>query len=146
MSITYRSMTIDDYAACLALWNGVDGVCIQSADSRNSIKAYLERNPNLSHVAQDEQGKVVGAVLCGHDGRRGFLHHVAVESSHRRKGIATSLVTRALESLTRAGIEKCHIFVLNDNKDGLAFWKKSGWLLRHDIVLMSMDVPRTAEL
>ncbi|HBA83956.1 MAG TPA: GNAT family N-acetyltransferase [Verrucomicrobia bacterium] len=146
MAISYHSMTIQDYDQCLALWQGVEGVCIQSADSKASIQAYLERNPGLSYVARDEQGLVVGAVLCGHDGRRGFLHHVAVEPSHRRKGIATSLVTRALEALTRAGIEKCHIFVLNDNAEGLAFWKKSGWIKRRDIVLMSMDVPRTSEL
>ena len=146
MSITYKTMSIKDYEDSLALWQGVDGVCVQSADSKESIKAYLERNPKLSYVARDEQGKLVGAVLCGHDGRRGFLHHVAVDPTCRRKGIATSLVTRALEALTEAGIEKCHIFVLNDNKDGLAFWKKSGWIKRRDIVLMSMDVPRTAEL
>ena len=141
--MVYKSMTLRDYEDCLALWKGVEGLSIQKADSKEAIGAYLKRNPGLSYVVR-ENGALVGAVLCGHDGRRGFLHHVAVAPSHRRKGIATSLVTRALEALAGAGIDKCHIFVLNNNAEGLAFWKKSGWLKRRDIILMSIDAPQTA--
>ncbi len=141
MNIQYRSMVLDDFEACLDLWKASEGICLRKDDSRESMEAYLARNSGLSQVACLGD-RLVGVVLCGHDGRRGFLHHLAVSREYRRKGIATSLVTRVIEALGAAGIDKCHIFVLNNNADGMAFWKKSGWIKRDDIELMSMDVMR----
>lgn len=141
MNIQYRPLVSDDFEACLELWKASEGFCLRKDDSREHTEAFLARNPSLSQAACDDQ-QLIGVVLCGHDGRRGLLHHLAVAKAHRRKGVATSLVTRAIEALGGAGIDKCHIFVLNINADGMAFWKKSGWIKRDDIALMSMDVMR----
>ena len=93
---------------------------VSQADSRQAIEAYLNRNPGMSLIASVAD-TVIGAILCGHDGRRGYIHHLAIHPAYRRHGVARTLVERSLESLHRAGIDKCHIFVFNDNHAGLAF-------------------------
>ena len=85
----------------------------------------------------------MGAVLCGTDGRRGFLHHLAVDASERRRGIGTALVDRGLEALRQRGIEKCHLFVLVGNEDAQQFWERTGWSVRRDLVMMSRVVDGT---
>jgi putative acetyltransferase len=92
----------------------------------------------MSFVAK-ENGVIVGAALCGHDGRRGYLHHLAVAPSHRKKGIGRKLAKRCIESLGAVGIEKCHLFVYYENKEGKAFWEKMGWTLRTDIQVVSKE-------
>lgn len=132
-------MTISDYDQVLALWISCadEGVHVDDdADSRWNISAYLERHPDMSFVAR-ENGRVVGAVLCGTDGRRGYLNHLAVDKTHRGKGIGRKLVERALSGLKKAGIDKCHIFVLKDNQAGQDFWAHNGWVLRDTFVVMS---------
>ena len=84
--------------------------------------------------------QLVGAVLCGHDGRRGYMHHLAVQTAYRRQGIGQALVEHCLARLKAAGIDKCHIFVYSANQAGQAFWKKTGWVLRANLVLMSRRV------
>ena len=100
---------------------------------------FLARNPGLSFVAEEE-GRIVGAVLCGNDGRRGFLHHLAVEKDRRRSGIGRDLVERCLSALAAAGFRKCHLFVLADNIEGQRFWRKIGWEERTTLKVMSRDV------
>ena len=131
-----RPLTIDDYAAVLALWQGTEGVGLSRADERQAIASYLDRNPGLSFVALvDEQ--LVGAVLCGHDGRRGFVHHLAVRASHQRQGVGKALVERCVDVLRHEGIDKCHLFVYATNANARAFWERLGWQPRDDLVLMS---------
>ncbi len=104
---------------------------------------YLDRNPGMSFIAASEDN-VVGAILAGHDGRRGYIHHLAVASDFRRKGIARQLVNRCLKALTDSGIRKCHIFIFNSNAAGIAFWGAMGWTYRSDIGVMSKTlVPGT---
>jgi N-acetylglutamate synthase len=132
-------MTIGDYDQVLALWKscGDEGVHVDDdVDSRESIAAYLGRHAGMSFVAR-EGGKLVGAVLCGTDGRRGYLNHLAVDKTHRGKGIGKKLVAHSLKGLTEAGISKCHIFVLKDNAAGQAFWSHNGWVFRDTFVVMS---------
>ena len=132
-------MSLDDYDEVLALWERSEGIGLSSADSRESIGRYLERNPGTSFVARDV-GRLVGAVLCGHDGRRGYLHHLAVEPSHRRLGIGDALVSQCLEGLRSVGIGKCHLFIFRENVDGQAFWRSVGWDDRADLKVMSRTI------
>jgi ribosomal protein S18 acetylase RimI-like enzyme len=127
-----RSMGLYDYEQVLALMQGTPGVSLRSADSRDAISRYLERNPNLSFVAEVDN-RIVGCVFGGHDGRRGYLYHLVVEAESRRHGIGRDLVFRALEGLAAEGIEKVHIDVFTDNADAIAFWKRLGWELRGDL-------------
>lgn len=136
MSLIIREMHIQDYDAVLALWQASEGIGLSDADERDNIARYLERNPNLSFVAYAD-GQLVGAVLCGHDGRRGFLHHLAVNQTYRRQGIGRALTQKCLSGLKQAGIDKCHLFVFGENQIAINFWKDIGWTQRIDLVLMS---------
>ncbi len=130
-----------DYAAVHALWSACEGIGLHDdVDSQAGIIRYLERNPGLSFVGRDGE-RVVGAVLAGHDGRRGYLHHLAVHPAARRLGLGRELVAAALAALKAQGIGKCHIFVFRDNPEGRAFWESCGWRLREDIDLLSITVP-----
>lgn len=131
-----RTMIPDDYPAALALWQGSDGVTVRGADRRAEITRFLAHNPGMSFVAENAQG-LVGTILAGTDGRRGYIHHAAVAEGFRGQGIGRALVEAATGALTAAGIRKVHAFVLTDNADGLAFWRALGWQLREDFRVMS---------
>lgn len=138
MSITFREMTIDDYEQAYQLWQACPGVGLSSADSREAITAYLTRNPGMSFVAHDAE-KLVGTVMAGHDGRRGYLYHLAVAPSHRQQGIGEALVQHSLAAVEAAGIQKCHILVYGANESGRAFWEKCRWIERQELVIMSYN-------
>lgn len=129
-------MTITDYDEVLALWQRCEGVGLSDADSLRNIRQYLDHNPGRSFVALMDD-KVVGAVLAGHDGRRGYIYHLAVHPDCRRHGIGRNLVDRCLKALIDSGIMKCHIFIFNDNVAGIEFWKAAGWMPRSDIGVIS---------
>lgn len=137
--IQYREMTIQDYDPVVALWQNSPGIALSEADSKENIAGFLQRNPGLAFVACDGE-TLVGAVLCGNDGRRGYLYHLAVARAYQRLGIGQALTQKVLASLKAAGIEKCHIFVIADNKEGLRFWQNTGWKKRDDIFLMSYEL------
>jgi ribosomal protein S18 acetylase RimI-like enzyme len=141
MGITVREFTMEDYEAAFALWGASEGIGLSEADTRENIALYLRRNPGQSFVAV-EDGVLVGAVLCGNDGRRGFLHHLAVAPSSRRRGAGRALITRALDALAAQGMRKCHIFVISANEEGRRFWRRVGWEERTTLVVMSKDVVR----
>jgi putative acetyltransferase len=131
-------MTGDDYEAVIALWRSTEGLLLNDADEKARIFAYLKRNPGLSFVAKSKD-QIAGAVLCGHDGRRGYLHHLAVRADCRRKGIGRTLVERSLAALGRQGIARCNIFVLTDNEEGSRFWRRNGWFDCPNLKLMSKE-------
>jgi ribosomal protein S18 acetylase RimI-like enzyme len=120
MSHEIREMTSDDYDQAYRLWSEYKGLCLGDDDARDRIELYLRRNPGLCFVALSE-GNLVGTILCGHDGRRGILRHLAVKQEHRRKGIASALINVGLAALARSGIRKCNLFVEDYNPDGLRF-------------------------
>ncbi len=124
------------YDQVLALWERCPGVGLSSADSRDSIAVYLERNPGMSFIAVLDR-LVIGAILGGHDGRRGYIHHLAVDEVYRRRGIGRSLVNSCLAALREEGIKKCHLFIFHENSEGIAFWEAGAWELRKDILVMS---------
>jgi len=138
MEIT--ELKIEHYQEAFSLWQSVNGVGLdKDADTQERIWIYLQRNPGLSFAAF-EKGKVIGAVLCGHDGRRGYLHHLTVAETHRGKGIGTALVDKVISKLRMLGIRKCNIFVFADNVGGQEFWKKNGWIERTDLKVMSKTI------
>ncbi|WP_405106497.1 GNAT family N-acetyltransferase [Paenibacillus sp. FSL K6-1217] len=133
----YRAMVGDDYEAAYQLWENTDGMGLSEADSRGNIIRYLERNPGISQVCVREDGTLLGTAMCGHDGRRGYMYHVAVHSSSRGSGVGRELVARCLAGLREAGITKCHLMVIGDNAPGRIFWTRIGWQERDGLVLFS---------
>jgi N-acetylglutamate synthase len=144
MNHAIRPMTIADYEAVLQLWQKTEGVGLNESDGREPIESFLARNPGLSQVALNG-AHIVGAVLCGHDGRRGYLHHLAVTKTHRKQGLGKALVEACLADLARLGIPKCNIFLFADNAEGEAFWKHNGWAKRTDLQVMQKPLAGTEQ-
>ena len=139
--IHYRPMQAADYPAALALWQNTPGMGLDpQMDSESAIADYLRKNPALSIIAADGQ-ELIGTVLAGTDGRRGYLMHLAVRQEYRRRGIGKALVERSLAALAAAGINKAHVFVFQDNALGAAFWRGLGWQGRDDLLMLSLDLP-----
>ena len=124
--VTTRQFAMDDYDAAIALWSGVEGVEICEGDSREEIAEYLKRNPGLSRVAE-AGGEIVGVALCGHDGRRGWIYHLAVANSHRGKGVGKLLLDACVNGLRDIGLPRAIILVAGDNPQGHEFWLRNGW-------------------
>ena len=128
-----RVMNVDDYDAVKALWMSIKGFGIRSIDdSREGVERFLRRNPTTSVVAI-EDGKVVGSILCGHDGRRGCFYHVCVEEAYRMRGIGKAMVVFAMEALKEEQINKVSLIAFTKNDVGNAFWKEIGWTKREDL-------------
>ena len=138
MDYSVVNMGIEDYAEVIALWRSTEGLGLSKADSEEGISRFLIHNPGLSYVAR-RKGGLVGAVLCGCDGRRGYIHHLAVEKGNRRLGIGKALVSNCLKTLNEQGIQKCHIFVFTDNQLAIDFWNAATWKQRFELILMSKD-------
>ena len=132
--MTIRMMTIEDYDAVYALWMSCRNMGFNDKDdSREGIGKYLKRNPSTSFVAL-EDGRIVGVILAGHDGRRGFIHHMAVAEAYRKRGIATALLDRSLSALREEGINKTALLVFRRNEAGNGFWEASGFTAREDVI------------
>ncbi len=134
-----RELHIDDYSEVYILWSRTAGVGLNEADSRENFKKFLLRNKGLSFCCKKDN-RIVGTALCGHDGRRGYLYHVAVAEGYRGKGIGSLLVEKSLGKLEEEGINKCHLFVFADNLSGNAFWSSTGWTKRDDIFAYSKNL------
>lgn len=139
MPLQIMEMKLNDYAEAWQLWGQTPGMGLSTADERPAIGRFLERNPGLCFVAR-LQDVLVGTALCGQDGRRGYIYHVAVAQAHRTQGIAHALVACCLEGLRQQGIEKAHLMVYETNLGGIAFWHKLGWYRRDELALMSVDL------
>lgn len=128
-----RVMTIDDYDQVYELWTGIHGFGIRTLDdSREGVEKFLKRNPTTSVVAEDD-GKIIGAILCGHDGRRGCMYHVCVAEPYRQHGIGHKMALTAMEALKAEGINKVSLIAFRSNLVGNKFWKKVGWTFREDL-------------
>jgi ribosomal protein S18 acetylase RimI-like enzyme len=120
-------MILADIAAARHLWADAEGVELAAGDSPEELARYLARNAGLSTVAIDEHGDLIGAVLCGHDGRRGFVYHLAVAPAHRGRGIGRAIMRRSLDGLKREGLSRVLLLVAADNAGGREFWLREGW-------------------
>ncbi len=126
-------MTIEDYDGVKALWMTIKGFAIRSIDdSPEGVRRFLRRNPTTSVVAESD-GEIVGAILCGHDGRRGCLYHVCVREDLRRHGIGKAMVVFCMNELKKEKISKVSLIAFSTNDIGNAFWKEIGWTKREDL-------------
>lgn len=138
--IKYRIMDISDYEQVYDLWLSCAGMGLNNLDdSKDGIQRFLNRNPDTCFVAQDEQ-KIVGVIIAGNDGRRGYIYHTAVAPECRHQGIATRLVNEAMSALKVLGINKTALVVFSKNTDGNAFWEKSGFTSRQDLVYRNKTI------
>ena len=137
--MTIRPMTIADYDAVYALWMSCTGMGLNNLDdSRDGIEQFLTRNPETCFVA--EENGIVGVILVGSDGRRGYIYHTAVHPDCRHRGIGSALVERALDALRTIGIRKCALVVFARNTDGNAFWEHRGFTVREDLVYRNLTL------
>ena len=128
-----RIMTIEDYEGVYALWKQIKGYGIRSIDdSKEGVARFLKRNPTTSVVAEKD-GRIVGSILCGHDGRRGCLYHVCVDEDYRRHGIGKRMVVFAMKALKEEKINKVSLIAFTENDIGNAFWNTIGWTERLDL-------------
>lgn len=135
-----RIMTIADYNSVYALWLSCKGMGLNNLDdSKDGIAKFLERNPETCFVAESD-GKIIGIILTGHDGRRGYIYHTAVNPESRRMGIASRLVDASLNALKQQGINKVALVVFDRNKDGNAFWEKLGFSVREDLIYRNQSL------
>ena len=128
-----RVMTMKDYDEVFALWSKIKGFAMRSIDdSYIGVERFLKRNPNTSVVAIEDD-KIVGAILCGHDGRRGCLYHVCVDPDYRLRGIGKAMVVKCMQSLKEEQISKVSLIAFSENDIGNAFWHTIGWTERLDL-------------
>lgn len=129
-----RLLKIDDYAAVHDLWSHTDGMSLNAFDdSRAGIENFLRRNPETCFVAEIA-GEIVGVILAGNDGRRGYIYHTAVKAEFRRRGIASRLLEETLAALEHQGIRKAALVVFSDNELGNNFWDGANFSVRSDLI------------
>ena len=138
-NIKTREFSISDYDMALALWQRVEGLEIAEGDDKESVGQFLARNPGLSRVATDGP-VIVGVVLCGHDGRRGYVYHLAVDPDYRTRGLGKRLLEECLHGLRGAGVKRALILVASDNPGGREFWHRRGWEEVPGPVIMGIDL------
>ena len=140
MSMQIRKMLLSDYDNVYNLWLNTPGMGLNTTDdSETGFERYLLRNPDTCFVAEKENG-IIGAVLSGHDGRRGLIYHLAVKVSERDRGVGTALLECALEALKREEISKVYIMVFKDNEKGHAFWEKRGFTVPEESIYRAKEI------
>ncbi len=139
MAVQIRLMRIGDYSGAYSLWKCLPGMGLSRADEFENIKIFLRKNPKTCFIAE-EHDRLIGTVLGGSDGRRGYIYHLAVHPEFQRRGIGKQLIQNCLEAFRNQDIMKCHIFVISSNREGIKFWKKIGWVMRDDILVMSREL------
>lgn len=129
-----RKMTVDDYDGLYKLWMGISGFGIRSIDdSQEGIERFLKRNPSTSAVAMNDEGQLVGSILCGHDGRTGYFYHVCVREDFRMHGIGKAMAAFCMDALRKEQINKVALIAFTENKIGNTFWQDIGWDERKDV-------------
>lgn len=133
-------MAAADLPAALALWRSTEGMGLGDSDRPERLATFLEHNPGLSAVATEGDGTLIGAVLCGDDGRRGCLYHLAVQPARRNRGVGRALVAHCLAGLRARAIEKCNLLLLASNVAGERFWRHEGWVVRDNLKFIQRNV------
>lgn len=139
--LIFTKMKIAHYKGILEVWKESNELELTLGDSKPALKKYLERNPDMSYVCIEKKNySIVGTILCGHDGRRGYIYHLAVKKDYRGKSIAKTLLKKSLSSLKRSGMERCIIMVKSYNDTGNDFWDKIGWNRRKELIMFSKSL------
>jgi len=145
MSMKFKSefslseMSVSDYDQIYDLWKNSDGIGINDVDTKERLEIFIKKNPNLCYITKKDE-KVIGTILCGCDGRRGYIYHAAVNQEYRGHGIGRIMVEIALFNLKELGIRKCHLFTFKDNETGKIFWTTLGWQKRDDLLIFSKEL------
>ena len=139
MNIDIREMIIEDYPQAYELWRSIEGMKLETADSKDGVEKYLLRNPGMSYVAICND-RVIGTILCGEDGRRGYMQHLCVKKEFRGRGIGGDLIERSLSAFKNAGLHEVRIFIFKSNVLGNKYWDKKGWITRDDIHVKAIDL------
>ena len=136
-----RLMTIEDYPRLIDLWKSTPNMGLRSLDdSQEGILLFLNRNPQTNFVAIENE-KLIGNILCGHDGRRGYFYHTVVLPEFRRRGVASALVDEAVNALKKEGITRCCLNVMETNEQGKSFWIEKGWEKKDFLGFYSKQLP-----
>lgn len=138
-NIDIREFSINDYDAAVELWQRVEGLEIAEGDDREGVAQFLARNPGLSRVATAGSA-TIGVALCGHDGRRGHIYHLAVDPAYQGRGLGKRLVDEYLEGLGQTGVKRVIIMVADDNPLGRGFWRRCGWEEVPSAISMGIDL------
>ena len=138
-TIDTREFHISDYDAALQLWHRVEGLEIAEGDDREGIAQFLARNSGLSRVALDGS-TIVGVALCGHDGHRGHIYHLAIDPAYQGSGLGKRLLDECLDGLRKTGVQRVIIMVADDNQRGTKFWERVGWEKIPGAILMGIDL------
>ncbi len=139
-----RPMQAQDIEPCLALWRDVEGIILRDeSDSLPALQTFLLRNPDLSFVAEDHD-QIIGSILCGHDGRRAHIYHLAIQQNLRRSRCATALFNASLQAIRLEGITRCHAYVRSRNLTALKFWRSVDAQLRRDINVVTLEIDSQA--
>ncbi|HEY2567773.1 MAG TPA: GNAT family N-acetyltransferase [Candidatus Udaeobacter sp.] len=138
-NIKIREFSISDYDAALELWQRVEGLEIAEGDDKQGVANFLVRNPGLSRVATDGRA-IIGVALCGNDGRRGYIYHLAVDPAYQTRGLGKRLMDECLDSLRRTGLKRALILVAHDNPRGRKFWLRNGWEEVPGPIVMGIDL------
>lgn len=135
-----RHMTINDYDEVYGLWLSCKGMGLNNLDdSKEGIEKFLNRNPDTCFVAEMDN-KIIGAILAGNDGRRGYIYHTAVSPPYQKQGIGKKLVNKAVSTLSGIGINKTALVVFEKNENGNAFWQKLGFTVRNDLIYRNKTI------
>jgi ribosomal protein S18 acetylase RimI-like enzyme len=142
MNYKIEQMVSRDLSDIITLWDSTEGIGLHKADDDTieSLSKFLDHNPGLSFIAKWDN-KIVGAVLCGYDGRRGYLHHLAVDKNYRKNGIGKELVNSCINALKELGIKKCNLFLFENNTEGEMFYHQIGWHTRSDLKTIQKAIP-----
>lgn len=139
--LEYTQMLISHYDDVAEVWKESEGLMITPGDTKESLQKYLERNPGMSFVCiNKEKNRMAGTILCGHDGRRGFIYHLAVRKEYRGNSIGKTLVEMSLKKLKEENIKRCTLFVRTDNPEAEKYWTNSGWYKRDELEMFSLDI------
>jgi ribosomal protein S18 acetylase RimI-like enzyme len=139
-SMEIRVMTIEDYDGVYSLWKRTPGMGLGRADTLEGIQRFLLRNPGLSFVAIEDE-RIIGTALGGHDGRKGYIFHAAVDKECQGRGIGKQLMERVIEALGAEGVPRLSLLVYKDNSQGNEFWQRTGWQKRSDVNYYTLDLP-----
>lgn len=137
--LSLRLLTTNDWHDVQSLWIDDEGLVIRSRDGEDGFARLLERNPLLNYGAYSG-AELIGVVLAGYDGYRGCLYHLSVVSAWRRTGVGSALIRKALEALRADGAWRIHVLVKPENAAGVSFWQKTGFWLRRDVALMTLEI------